>query len=241
MAWAQRALKALPLAILVVLVPLLVPEDEHPLEEPGPSDQAPAMESTWKYFTSTAMDGGSGDPEAEPESSGSYMTFDLFWELLAQGPNVSEASPAGQKNETGLGNSSWPVMEQPEFQTLLKESLSVLEPEPVDTEVPEAMPVPEGNSEALEPTGVDERFSRAEDTRADPSPVEGMADTGTADAKLTWLAFVRAFFVISMICTLVTLLLFKMTPAWAKHIKKCLMCSRPSSELPADKELVVEV
>ncbi|XP_056364653.1 uncharacterized protein LOC130261965 isoform X2 [Oenanthe melanoleuca] len=225
MAWTRTALKILlPLAILVALGALLAPGDECSPDESEPSDQG--------------MDGGSGDPEAGSDSPGFYTSFDLFWELPAQGPNVSEASPAGQKNETGLGNISWPLIEQPEFLTLLKERLSVLEPEPVDQEVPEAVPVPEGNSEALEPTGVDERFSRAEDARTDPSPDPKFS---IADAKLTLCAFVRAFFVFSMICTLVTLLLFKITPAWAKCIKKCLMYSRPSSELPADKELVVEV
>ncbi|XP_064256576.1 uncharacterized protein LOC135287157 isoform X2 [Passer domesticus] len=233
----QRALTVLvSLVILLSLIALLVPRAQLP----------------------TAVDGGNGDPGAGSDSSGPYLAFDLFWELPAQGPNASEASPPGLKNETGLGNISWPLMEQSELITLLKETLPVLEPEPVDKEAPqeghEAVPVPGRNSEALEPTrmsemweyppGVEKRFSTAEDTKRDPNTVEGMADTGTVDAQITWSVFVRAF-LMSVVCSLIVLLLLKVAPAWAKDIKERLTALRASSELldseTGDKEFVVEV
>lgn len=51
----------------------------------------------------TAVVGGNGDPGAESDSPGSYIAFDLVWELPAQGPNVSEASPAGMRIQPCLG------------------------------------------------------------------------------------------------------------------------------------------
>lgn len=69
------------------------------------------------------------------------------------------------------------------------------------------------------PPGVDKRFSRAEDTKTDPDTMEGMANTGTVDAKITWSVFVRAFLV-SVVCSLIALLLLKVAPAWAKDIKE---------------------
>lgn len=45
----------------------------------------------------TAMAGGNRDPGAGSDSPRPYMAFELFWELPAQGPNVSKASPAGMR------------------------------------------------------------------------------------------------------------------------------------------------
>ncbi|XP_023796664.1 uncharacterized protein LOC111938927 [Cyanistes caeruleus] len=226
----QRALTVLvSLVILLSLAALLAPRAQPPMEE-------------------AAVAGGSGDPGAGSDSPGSYVAFDLFWEVPDQGPNVSEASPAGLKNETRLGNISWPLMEQSELITLLKETLPVLEPEPVDKETPQEdhqeEPVPEGNSEALQPTGVFKRFSSAEDKKTDPNTVEDMENTGTVDAKITWSVFIRAFLV-SVVCSLIVLLLLRVAPAWANDIKKRLTALRANSELldneTEEKDLVVEV
>ncbi|XP_017587801.1 PREDICTED: uncharacterized protein LOC108446237 [Corvus brachyrhynchos] len=229
----QRALAVLvSLVILLSLIALLGPGAQLPIGESGP----PA-----------AMAARSGDPGAGSDSPRPYMAFDLFWELPAQGPNVSETSLAGLKNETGLGNISWLLMEQSELVTLLKETLPVLEPEPLDKEAPQeghqAVAVPGGNSKALQPTGVDKRFSSTEDTKTDPNTVEGMANAGTVNAKITW-RFIRAFLV-SVFCSLIALLLLKVAPVWAKDIKERLTALRTNSELlnseTGDKELVVEV
>ncbi|CAN8205760.1 unnamed protein product [Coccothraustes coccothraustes] len=231
----QRALTVLmALVILVSLIALLAPRAQLPTAEPGPSGAAVA--------------GGNGDPGAGSDSPGPYMTLDLFWALPAQGPNVSEASPAGLKNETGLGNISWPLMEQSEFLTLLRETLPELEPEPVDKEAPQeghqAVPGPGENTEALQPTAVDKRFSSAEDTMTDPNTAEGMANTGPVDAKFTSRVFVIAFLV-SMVCSLTALMLVKVALAWAKGIKERLTAWRASSELldseTRGKELMVEI
>nr|XP_030145857.3 uncharacterized protein LOC115498193 isoform X2 [Taeniopygia guttata] len=226
----QRALTVLvSLVILLSLIALLAPRAQSPVGESGPSG--------------AAMDGGSEDPGAGSDSPGFYVAFDLFWELPAQGPNVSEASPAGLKNKTGLGNISWPLMEQSEFITLLKETPPVLNAEPVDKEAPQegrqAVPVPGGSSEALQPTGVEKRFSSAEDTKTDPNTVEDMASTGIVDAEITW--SVRRVFLVSVVCSLIALLLLKVAPAWAKDIKKHLTVLRANSELldseTGDKEV----
>ncbi|XP_030145857.4 uncharacterized protein [Taeniopygia guttata] len=230
----QRALTVLvSLVILLSLIALLAPRAQSPVGESGPSG--------------AAMDGGSEDPGAGSDSPGFYVAFDLFWELPAQGPNASEASPAGLKNKTGLGNISWPLMEQSEFIILPKETPPVLNAEPVDKEAPQegrqAVPVPGGSSEALQPTGVEKRFSSAEDTKTDPNTVEGMASTGIVDAEIIW--SVRRVFLVSVVCSLIALLLLKVAPAWAKDIKKHLTVLRANSELlnseTGDKELVAEI
>ncbi|KAL2296277.1 hypothetical protein Nmel_018577 [Mimus melanotis] len=173
----QRALAILvSLVILLSLIVLLDPGAQFSPGESGP--------------LGAAMDGGSGDPGDGSDSPGSYVAFDLLWELPAQGPNVSEASRAGLKNESGLGNISWPLMKRPEFTTLLKERL----------------------------TGVDKRCSSAEDTEAEPS-TEGMASTARVDAKTTWAVFIRAFLV-AVVFGLIGLLLLKVVPAWTKDIKE---------------------
>lgn len=51
---------------------------------------------------STAVAGGSGDTAAESDSPQPFMTFELAWELPAQGPNVSKASPAGMRAQPCL-------------------------------------------------------------------------------------------------------------------------------------------
>lgn len=67
--------------------------------------------------------------------------------------------------------------------------------------------------------GVDKRFSTAEDTEIDTNTVQGMANTGTVDAKIAWNVFIRALLV-SVVCTLIALLLFKVAPAWTKDVKE---------------------
>ncbi|KAL9823417.1 uncharacterized protein GJ701_015743 isoform 2-T2 [Geothlypis trichas] len=230
----QRALAVLvSLVILLALIALLAPGAPLPSGEAGAAGEA--------------VVGGNGDAGAGSDSPGPLMTADLFWEQPAQSPNVSEASPAGLKNETGLGNISWPLVEQIEFLTLLKEALPVLEAASVDKEAPQEgqQAVPdEENSEAFEPTGVEKRFSSAEDTKTDPNTVEDMATPGPADAKLTWSVFVRAFLV-AVVCSLIALLLLKVAPAWAKDIKERLSALRASSDFldseTRDKEFMVEV
>ncbi|RMB91007.1 hypothetical protein DUI87_32605 [Hirundo rustica rustica] len=176
---------------------------------------------TDKLFLAVA--GGSGDPGAEFVSPEPYVTADLFWELPAEGPNVSEASPAGLKNETGLGNISWPLTEQFELMTLLKEALPVIEIELLDKEAPQeiqqAVPVPEENSEALQPTGMIKRFDSAEDTETDPNTLEGMANTGRADKKITQSIFLRGI-LMAVDYFMILLLAVSVVPAWAKDIKE---------------------
>lgn len=75
-----------------------------------------------------------------------------------------------------------------------------------------------GMSEMWEyPPGVEKRFSTAEDTKRDPNIVEGMADTGTVDAQITWSVFVRAF-LMYVVCSLIVLLL--LLKAWEKEMKE---------------------
>ncbi|KAF2976419.1 hypothetical protein EK904_014002 [Melospiza melodia maxima] len=165
----------------------------------------------------SAVAGGNGDPGAGFDSPGPYMTVDLFWEVPAQNLNMSEASPA------------------------------VLEAETVDKEAPQEgqQAVPdEENSEAFEPTGMEKRFSSAEDTKTDPNTVEGMANPGAVDAKFAWSVFVRAFLV-AVVCSLIALLLLKVAPAWAKDIKERITALRASSELldseTRDKKFMVDI
>ncbi|XP_027520982.1 uncharacterized protein LOC113957576 isoform X2 [Corapipo altera] len=164
--------------------------------------------------------GNGGDAGSGSGSPGGHMDTSSLWELPAQSPTVSEASPAGPKNGTEPGDIYWQLEETlTEVLGALKEIPDVVELETV--EVPQKghqeVPFPGEKPRAAQPTGesgVDKRRLG----RTNPKAVAGRAHRGAVDAE-TSRKVLLSNCLVAVAGVLTVLFLCLVVPAWAKDIQ----------------------
>ncbi|XP_051667846.1 uncharacterized protein LOC127481975 isoform X4 [Manacus candei] len=163
---------------------------------------------------------GSGDEGSGSGSPGGHMNTSSLWELPAQSPTVSEASPAGPKNGTEPGDIYWQLEETlTEVLGALKEMPDVVELETVEVpqEGHQEVPFPGEKPRAAQPTGgsgVDKRRLG----RTNPKAVAGRAHRGAVAAE-TSRKVLLSNCLVAVAGVLTVLFLCLVVPAWAKDIQ----------------------
>ncbi|XP_032568526.1 uncharacterized protein LOC116799464 isoform X3 [Chiroxiphia lanceolata] len=166
------------------------------------------------------VSGGSGDEGSGSGSPGGHMDTSSLWELPAQSPTVSEASPAGPKNGTEPGDIYWQLEETlTEVLGALKEMPDVVELETVEVpqEGHQEVSFPGEKPRAAQPTGgsgVDKRRLG----RTKPKAVAGRAHRGAVDAE-TSRKVLLSNCLVAVAGVLTVLFLCLVVPAWAKDIQ----------------------
>ncbi|XP_027556920.1 uncharacterized protein LOC113976177 isoform X2 [Neopelma chrysocephalum] len=168
------------------------------------------------------VSGGNGDEGSGSGSPGGHMDTSSLWELPAQSPTVSEASPAGPKNGTEPGDIYWQLEETlTEVLGALKEMPDVVEFEPLDEQAPQEghqeVPFPGEKPRAAQPTG-GSGVEKRRLGRTKPKAVAGRAHRGAVDAEVTR-KILLSNCLVAVAGVLTVLFLCLVVPAWAKDIQ----------------------
>ncbi|XP_064494026.1 uncharacterized protein LOC135403700 isoform X4 [Pseudopipra pipra] len=164
------------------------------------------------------VSGGNGAEGSGSGSPGGHMDTSSLWELPAQSPTVSKASPAGPKNGTEPGDIYWQLEETlTEVLGALKEMPDVVELETVEVpqEGHQEVPFPGEKPGAAQPTGgsgVDKRRLG----RTNPKAVAGRAHRVDAETSRKVLL---SNCLVAVAGVLTVLFLCLVVPAWAKDIQ----------------------
>ncbi|KAJ7408685.1 hypothetical protein BTVI_58894 [Pitangus sulphuratus] len=168
------------------------------------------------------VSGGHGGAVFGSDSPEGHMDTFSLWELPAQSPTVSEASPAGPKNRTESGDIYWQLEETlTEVLGALKDMPDVVELEPGAEEAPQGglqeVPFPGENPGATQPTGVS-GVDKRRLGRTNPKAVAGRTNRGAVDAD-TSRKVLLSNCLVAVAGVLTALFLCLVVPACAKDVQ----------------------